>query len=165
MLQNIIIWIVTIGKITWEYDRFFSNKEFEKNLSVGHHFIIFSLILTIILYALHRYFFPKNKDELIHSIYYIVFITMVSTACHNKLGKDLTSFHFVFFSVSLFYCSYIHKQYYPKEETSIIPKIIIIWLIVLKILWPPLDYVWPYWPRKKRPYPEDLFDDWFDVDL
>jgi hypothetical protein len=165
MLKNIIIWIFAIGKITWEYDKFFSNQQFEKNLSESYHFIIFSLILTTIFYVLHNYFFPKNKNKLLKSVYWVILITTLSASCRNKLGKDLTDVHFAFYSVTIFYCIYIHKQFYPKEETFILPKIIIIWLIVFKILWPPLIYVWPYWPRKKRPYPEDLFDDWFDIDI
>lgn len=165
MLQNILIWIITIGKFTWEYDKFFSNPQFEKNLSESHHFILFSLILTVILYILHNYYFPKNEDELIKSLYWIVFITTISASGQNKLGRDLSYFHFIMYSAAMLYFMYIHKQFYLKEETFIIPKIIIIWLIVLKILWPLIIYVWPYWPRKKRPYREDLFDDWFDVYL
>lgn len=165
MLKNICIWILLISKTTWEYDKFFSNNQFEKNLSESHHFLMFSLILTIILYIVSNYFFPKNKDKLIKSIYWIIFITTISASGQNELGKDLNSIHFIAYSIAIFYCMYIHKQFFPKEETYIIPKIIIIWLIVLKILWPPLVYVWPYWPRKKRPYKEDLFDDWFDVNL
>lgn len=165
MLKNIIIWIFAIGKIMWEYDKFFSNQQFEKNLSDSYHFIIFSLILTNILCFIHNYFFKKNKDELIKSVYWIIFITLLSASCRNKLGKNLTDFHFLIYSAALFYCIYIHKQFYPKEETLIIFKILIIWLIVLKVLWPTLVYIWPYWPRKKNPYPENLFDDWFDVNL
>lgn len=165
MLKNIIIWIFAIGKIMWEYDKFFSNQQFEKNLSDSYHFIIFSLILTNILCFIHNYFFNKNKNELIKSVYWIIFITLLSASCRNKLGKNLTDFHFLTYSATLLYCIYIHKQFYPKEETLIILKIIIILLVVLKILWPTLVYIWPYWPRKKNPYPENLFDDWFDVNL
>lgn len=165
MLQNITIWILLIGKIIWEYDKFFSNPQFEKNLSVGYHFIIFSLILTIILFFLNNYFFPKNKADFIQSMYWIGLITMLSASGENKIGKDLNYIHFIFCSISIYYCMYTHKQFYPKEETFIIPKILIIFGIVLKILWPPLFHVWPYWPRKERPYREDLFDDWFDTYL
>lgn len=165
MLINLVIWILAIGKTTWEYDKFFSNPQFEKNLSESHHFIFFSIILTIILYKLYDYFFPTNKDKLIKSIYWIIFITLLSASCQNDFGKDINFDNFVSFSITMLYCMYIHKQFYPSEENFILPKIIIIWLIVLKILWSPIVYVWPYWPRKQRPYPEDLFDDWFYVDL
>ena len=164
MLRNIIIWIFITGKITWEYDKFFSDQQFEKNLSESYHFIIISLILTIVIYMSHNYLFPKNKDELIKSVYWIIFITTLSASCRNQLSKDITYFHFIAYSMTTFYFIYIHKQIYPKEETLIIFKIIIIWLIVLKILWPLFVYVWPYWFIKKRPYLEDLFDDWFDID-
>jgi hypothetical protein len=165
MITNIIIWILSVGKMTWEYDKFFSNQQFEKNLSESYHFIIFSLIFSIIFYTLHRKIIKKNKKNLIESLYFIIFITAIGASCRNPLGKDVTQFHYITYSLELLYCIYIHKQCYPKEETLIIIKITISCLVVLKILWPPLIYVWPYWPRKKNPYPEDLLDDWFDVDL
>lgn len=165
MLKNIIIWILVISKTTWEYDKFLSNQQFDKNLSEHYHFIGFSLVITIILYYMYDYFFQKNKDELLKSFYWIIFITLLSSSCRNKLGKNLSDFHFLAYSVTIFYCIYIHKQFYTKEEPLILSKIIVIWLIVLKILWPPLIYVWPYWPRAKEPYSKNLFDDWFDVNL
>lgn len=165
MLKNIVIWIFLIGKITWEYDKFFSNQQFDKNLSESYHFLIFSLLLTTLLYFINKYFFKKNRNEFIKSIYWILLITLLSASCQNELGKNLTDFHFLAYSVGILYCIYIHKQFYPKKETLIILKIIVIGLVVLKILWPPLIYVWPYWPRKQRPYPKNLFDDWFDVYL
>lgn len=165
MLKIIIIWIFLIGKITWEYDKFFSNQQFEKNLSESYHFLIFSIIVTTIIYFISEYFLKKNKNEVLKSFYWIIFITLLSASCRNKLGKDLTDFHFLIFSINIFYCIYIHKQFYPKKETLILSKIIIIGLVVLKILWQPIIYVWPYWPRKKKPYSENLFDDWFDVNF
>lgn len=165
MLTNIIIWILSIGKLIWEYDKFFSNQQFETNLSESHHFIIFSLIFSIIFYTFHRKFMKTKKKNFIESIFLVIFITTMGASCRNELGKDMTQLHYITYSLVLLYCIYIQKQCHSKEETLIIPKIIIIWLIVLKILWPPLVYVWPYWPRKKRPYSEDLLDDWFDLDL
>jgi len=63
MLKNIIIWIFITGKIIWEYDKFFSDQKFEKNLSDSYHFIIISLILIIVIYIYiyYNYLFPKTK--------------------------------------------------------------------------------------------------------
>jgi hypothetical protein len=165
MLNNLLIWILIIGKFIWEYDKFFSNQQFEKNLSESYHFILFSLIVSTILYKLHNKFFYTKKEELLESLYWIIFITAMGSCCSNSLGKDLTDFHYITYSLVLFYSLYIHKNFSQKKETFTSPKIIFIWLIVFKILWPPILYLWPFWPRKQRPYPEDLFDDWFDVDL
>lgn len=165
MLKNIIIWIFSISKIVWEYDKFFSSQQFEKNLSESYHFINFSLILTTTLYILYKYFFPKNKDELLKSVYWIILITALSASCSNELDKNMTYFHFSSFSATIFYSIYIHKQSYSKKETLIIPKIIIIWLIVLKFLWAPIIYLCPYCLKKNRIYPNNLFDDWLDIDL
>ena len=104
MITNIIIWILSVGKITWEYDKFFSNQQFEKNLSESYHFIIFSLIISIIFYTLHRKIIKKNKENLIESLYFIIFITALGASCRNPLGKDVTQFHYSAASNVVFAC-------------------------------------------------------------
>ena len=165
MLKNIIIWIFAIGKIIWESDKFFSRQQFEKNLSENWHFVIFSLVVVIILYLLHKHFFPRNKNELLKSFYWIILITTISASCQNELGKDITYFHFSILSITIFYCIYIHQKFHPKKESLIILKIIIILLVVFEILWPPFTYIWTYWPRKEKEYYKHLFDYWFDIYL
>jgi hypothetical protein len=81
---------------------------------------------------------------------------MISASCRNNLGEDLDSFQFLFFSLAVLYLIYIYRLIYPKEEILVIPKILIINLIVLKIFWPTIIYVWPY----GADYPDDF--DWTD---
>jgi hypothetical protein len=161
MLAETIVWIVCIGLVTYKYDLILQN--YSNKMSDSHHFLIFSFIIICCFYVLYNFFLLENKKKLMESIIWIIFITTMSTSCRNRLGEDLDSFHFLLFSLVIFYCIYIYRQIYPKEEQKIIEKIIVVFLIVIKILGPTISYLWPYGVD----YPDDF--DWTgwpdDIDL
>lgn len=148
MLLETIIWIICLGLITYKYDVMLLDST--NKMSDQHHFIIFSYLIIFCLSFLYK------KKDLNESIMWIMFIKTISLSCRNMLGEDIDTFHFIFFSLSFIYLIYIYKLIHPKEEKFIIQKIIIIILIVLKIFWPTIVYLWPY----GTDYPDDF--DWTD---
>jgi hypothetical protein len=154
MLLETIIWIISLGFITYKYDIILLNSI--NKMSDDYHFIIFSYLIIFFINIFYKIFSLKKKKELNESFIWIIFITTMSVSCRNKLGEDIDTFHFIFFSLTVFYLIYIYRFFHLKEETLITPKIIIVILIVLKIFWPTITYLWPYGVD----YPDDF--DWTD---
>lgn len=155
MLIETIIWIIGLSLIIYKYDIILLNSI--NKMSDNDHFIVFSFLLIYFLNI-----FPQKKKKLKESFIWITFITLMSASCRNELGRDLDTFHFITFSLIVLYCIYLYRSIYPKEEKSITKKIIIIILIVFKIFWPTLTYLWPY----GTDYPDDLdWTGWPDINF
>lgn len=160
MLIETIIWIIGLGLITYKYDIVLLASI--NKMSDNYHFIIFSFLIIFCFNTLYKTFFPKRKKELNESFIWITFITTMSVSCRNKLGEDLDTFHFIFFSLIILYLIYIYRSVYPKEETFVAQKIILVILIVLKIFWPTIVYLWPY----GTDYPDDFdWTGWPDINF
>ena len=160
MLLETIIWIISLGLITYKYDIILLNSI--NKMSDDYHFVAFNCLIIYFLHILYKTFFPKRKKKLNESFIWITFITTMTISCRNNLGEDLDTFHFLVFSLLVLYLIYIYKLISPKKEILIIPKIIIVILIVFKILWPTITYLSPY----GSDYP-DGFDwtDWPDINF
>lgn len=154
MLIATIIWIICLGLLTYKYDIMLLDSI--NKMSDNYHFIIFSYLITCCLNFLYIVLFPKKKQEFYESVIWIIFITTMSASCRNYLGEDIDFFQYILFSLTLLYLIYIYRSIYPKEETLVTLKIIIVILIVLKIFWPTITYLWPYGVD----YPDDF--DWTD---
>lgn len=154
MLLETLFWIIGLGFITYKYDIMLLDSI--NKMSDNHHFIIISCFMICCLYILSRTLFPFRKKELNESFIWIIFIKTMSLSCRNQLGGDIDTFHFLYFSLMVLYLIYIYRLIHPKEETLVIQKIIIVSLVVLKIFWPTIVYLWPY----GADYPDDF--DWTD---
>ena len=160
MLIETVIWIICMGLITYSYDITLLNSI--NKMSDNYHFIFFSSIILIIFNLFYKTFFPERKKKINESFIWVTFITAMSVSCRNNLGEDLDTFHFLVFSLIILYLMYIYKLIYPKEEKFIIPKIFIIILIVFKIFWPTIIYLWPY----GADYPDNFdWTDWPDINF
>nr|QYJ09272.1 hypothetical protein [Pleurosigma sp. mgcode 4] len=160
MTIETIIWIISIGFITYKYDIILLNSN--DKMSDNYHFIVFSYLIMHCFHTLYKTFFNEKTKELNESFIWIIFITIMSVSCRNNLGEDLDTFHFLFFSLIVLYLLYIYRSIYPKEETLIIPKILIVILIVFKIFWPTITYLWPY----GADYPDNFdWTDWPDINF
>ena len=116
----------------------------------------------MLVFFFFKIFIPEKIQKLNESLIWISFITVISASCRNELGEDIDTFEFLFFSLNLLYIIYIYRLLYPKEETFIIQKIIIVNLIVLKIFWPTIIYLWPY----GEDYPDNFdWTGWPDINL
>ena len=160
MVLETIIWIICLGLITYRCDIILLNST--NKMSDNYHFVISSFLIMYCMNILYKTFLPEKKKELNESFIWILFITTMSISCRNNLGEDLDTFNFLFFSLIVLYLIYIYRLISPKEEILIIPKIIVIILIVFKIFWPTIIYLWPY----GTDYP-DGFDwtDWPDINF
>ena len=152
-----IIWIISIILITYKYDIALLNST--NKMSENYHFVIFSCLIIYCLNIFYKTFLLKRKKE---SFIWVIFITTMSVSCRNQLGEDLDTFNFMLFSLIVFYLIYIYRSIIPKEETFVAQKILIVILIVFKIFWPTIIYLWPY----GNDYP-DGFDwtDWPDINF
>lgn len=142
MLRETVIWIFIVAFISYKHDIYLLNSI--NKMSDIHYLITFSFSTMFFFYTFYKFFFLYRKKELNESFIWITFIITMSISCRNRLGEDLDSFHFLFFSLTILYLIYIFRSIYPKEEILVFEKIIIINLIVLKILWPGIIYLWPY---------------------
>lgn len=152
MLIGTIIWILSVGSITYKLD--ITLLKSSNSMSDNHHFLIFSFLIMACLYICYKMFFYHKCKDLYESFIWITYITAMSASCRNALGDDLDWSQFVLFSLAILYLIYIYRYIYPKEEVLIIPRILVVNLIVLKIFWPTIVYVWPY----GEDYPDDY--DW-----
>ena len=144
-----IIWIISIILITYKYDIALLNST--NKMSENYHFVIFSCLIIYCLNIFYKTFLLKRKKE---SFIWVIFITTMSVSCRNQLGDDIDTFNFILYSLIVFYLIYIYRIIVPKEETFVAQKMLIVILIVLKILWPTIVYLWPY----GSDYPDDF--DW-----
>ena len=158
MTLETIVWIISLGFITYKYDITLLNSI--NKMSDTYHLVLFSCFLIYCLNILYKIFFPDRKQKLRESLIWITFITTMGISCRNKLGEDIDTFHFLFFSLTILYLIYIYRSIDQKKETFIVQKIIAIILIVLKILWPTIVYFWPY----GTDYPDEFdWTNWPDI--
>lgn len=155
MILETVLWIIVIIIITYKYDIILLT--YNNKMSDNYHFIIFSYLI-IFLFNI----FSKKKKKLNESLIWITFIIIMSISCRNNLGEDLDTFNFIYFSLIMLYLIYIFKIINPKEEKLVILKIIIILLIVFKIFWPTITYLWPY----GSDYPNKFnWSEWPNIDF
>lgn len=160
MFLETIFWIIGLGVITYKYDIFLLNSI--NKMSDTYHFIICSCLITYCFHIFYKKFFPEKKKKLNESFIWVTFITTVSVSCRNNLGEDIDTFNFIFLSLIVLYIIYIYRLVHPKEETLTFQKIIIITLIVFKIFWPTISYLWPY----GADYPDNFdWTDWPDINF
>lgn len=160
MRLETILWILLISVITYKYD--INLLDSINKMSDNDDFIILSFLIVCWFFFFFKIFIPEKIQKLNESLIWISFITVISASCRNELGEDIDTFEFLFFSLNLLYIIYIYRLLYPKEETFIIQKIIIVNLIVLKIFWPTIIYLWPY----GEDYPDNFdWTGWPDINL
>jgi hypothetical protein len=152
VLIGTIIWIICVEVIIHKYDVMLLDSI--NKMSRDYHFIFLSFLITCCLYLIYRLFFPEKIQEFNESFIWITFITTMSISCQNLLGDDIDTFHYLYFSLTVLYLIYVCRLIHPKEEKLVALKIIIVILVLLKIFWPGLTYLWPY----GTDYPDDF--DW-----
>ena len=153
MTRETIFCVLLVNYILYRYDIFLLHHL--HSMSDRYDFICLNLIVLYYLAIYYNFFVPYRKKDLSESVTWIIFIIMVSSSSKNILKEMIGVFDFLFLSVIFFYVVFVTRLIYIKNETNVFWKILIVFLIVLKILWPGILYTWPY----RCDYPDDFFDD------
>lgn len=113
-----------------------------------HTFIFLKQYLPFRLEAFLEQFFLKTLKWYEYNInliiYWIIFTILMSLCVRNEYGYDIENVHYIIFSLAMGYGVYLHKHFYPKETKYLFIKLFIVCIIVIKIFWPLLTYLWPF---------------------
>ena len=75
---------------------------------------------------------------------WLFFITLTSLCVKNEYGYNIEELHYIIFVISMGYCIYIYKHFYPRETKFIPIKLGIINFMLIQLFWSVFIYTWPY---------------------